>query len=172
GLTIQGSASYNKTELTNSPCLIGNIPGTAIEGQCVQNAWVGTAASGNAVSVTDVFGAQGQELANSPKLQANARVRYEWNANEFHYYWQLGAAYQGSSLSSATVVNQYEMPAWTTYDGSIGVERGNWHVDLVGSNLTDINKSLFTSAAQFIVAEVPQRPRTLGLRFGYRFSGE
>ena len=33
GLTIQGSASYNKTQLTNSPQLIGNIPGSASFGQ-------------------------------------------------------------------------------------------------------------------------------------------
>jgi hypothetical protein len=68
-------------------------------------------------------------------------------------------------------VNRYEMPAWTTVDASAGVSKGPWTIELVGSNITDINKSQFTSAAQFIVAEVPQRPRTLGVRFGYKFVG-
>ena len=63
------------------------------------------------------------------------------------------------------------MPAWTQWDGSAGVAKGPWSAELVGSNLTDINKSIFTSAAQFVRAEVPQRPRTLGLRIGYKFKG-
>jgi outer membrane receptor protein involved in Fe transport len=126
---------------------------------------------GAAVSVVDVFGSQGGGLANSPKLQANARARYDFSINNRDYYWQVGFAHQGSSFSNATVVNRYEMPSWTQFDASAGVSKGPWTVELVGSNLTDINKSVFTSASQFIIAEVPQRPRTLGIRFGYKFVG-
>ena len=108
---------------------------------------------------------------NSPKLQANARGRYDWSMGNRDYYWQVGLAHQGSSFSSATSVNRYEMPSWTSVDASAGVSKGAWTVELVGQNLGDINKSVFSSAAQFIVAEVPQRPRTLGLRIGYKFSG-
>jgi hypothetical protein len=39
-------------------------------------------------------------------------------------------------------------------------------------NLTDENKSLFTSNSQFIEVQVPMRPRTIGLRFGYSFGGK
>jgi hypothetical protein len=38
-------------------------------------------------------------------------------------------------------------------------------------NLTDEDTSLYTTASQFILAEVPMRPRTMGLRFGYSFGG-
>ena len=168
GLTIQGSMSYNKSELINSPQLPCNGPSiTCTSSGTVSSAIVG----GRTVSVVDVFGSKGGGLANSPKLQANARARYEWTMGANDYYWQFGLAHQGSSFSSATTVNRYEMPAWTTVDASAGVSKGPWTVELVGSNLTDINKSVFTSAAQFIVAEVPQRPRTLGIRFGYKMSG-
>ena len=39
-------------------------------------------------------------------------------------------------------------------------------------NLADENKSLFTSSSQFILVEVPMRPRTIGGRFGYSFGGK
>ena len=42
-------------------------------------------------------------------------------------------------------------------------------MEVVGSNLTDLNKSLLTNASQFIVTETVQRPRTLGVRIGYKF---
>jgi outer membrane receptor protein involved in Fe transport len=168
GLTVQGSLSYNKTKLINSPQLTCNNPaGDCVLGSTITEAWVG-----GPVPVVNVFGVKGDPTANSPKIQANARARYEWSMNNHDYYWQLGFAHQGSSFSSATSVNRYEMPAWTTWDASAGIAMNQWSVELVGSNLTDLNKSQFTSAAQFIVAEVPQRPRTLGIRFGYKFKGE
>jgi outer membrane receptor protein involved in Fe transport len=173
GLMIQGSGSYNKSELKNSPQLYvnntsANPPFTAAEiGQPIQYAWV----AGQRVSVTNVFGVPGDPLANSPKLQANARARYDWSTVGNDWYVQLGAAYQGSSLSSATHVNQYEMPAWTQWDMSAGVTRGAWTMEIIGQNLTDVNKSVFSSAAQFIRVDVPMRPRTLGLQIGYKFTG-
>lgn len=88
---------------------------------------------------------------------------------EFDYYWQVGFSHQAASFSSATAVNRYEMPSWTQWDASAGIAKGNWSVEVVGSNLTDLNKSLLTSASQFIVTETVQRPRTLGVRIGYKF---
>jgi hypothetical protein len=61
------------------------------------------------------------------------------------------------------------MPSWTEFSGSMGVASGSWTVEVVGTNLTNINKSLTTNADQFVVAEAPQRPRTFMLQFGYRF---
>jgi outer membrane receptor protein involved in Fe transport len=89
---------------------------------------------------------------------------------EFDYYWQVGAAHQAESFSSATAVNAYAQPAWTQFDASAGLSKGNWSVEFVGSNLTDLNKSLLTGASQFILTETVQRPRTLGVRIGYKFS--
>ena len=167
GLTIQGSASYNKTELTNSPQLINNIAGSPGFGTPVTTAYVGGV--NPVVNVVDVFGQQGQRTAMSPKLQANMRARYEWTHGDYDYYWQAGFAHQAASFSSATAVNRYEMPSWTSIDFSAGVSKGNWSAEFVGQNITDINKSLLTSASQFIVAETVQRPRTLGIRIGYKF---
>jgi outer membrane receptor protein involved in Fe transport len=79
--------------------------------------------------------------------------------------------YQDESYSSATEVNRYVMPSWTTWDAAIGIGRNSWNAELYAVNLTDENKSLYTTGSQFIVVEVPMRPRTIGLRFGYSFGG-
>ena len=56
-------------------------------------------------------------------------------------------------------------------DAAIGVSKDNWNAEFYVVNLTDEDTSMFTTAAQFILAEVPIRPRTMGLRFGYSFDG-
>jgi len=164
-LTIDGSASYNKSKLTNSPSLVNNNPASPTYGQPIETTYVG----GQPVTVTQPYGQKGDELANSPKLQANARGRYTWIMGDYAPFVMLGLQYQDSSYSSTNPINLYKMPSWTTWDASIGVKKDEWNAELYVVNLTDENKSLFTTASQFIVAEVPMRPRTIGLRINYAF---
>ncbi len=56
-------------------------------------------------------------------------------------------------------------------DAALGVSKDAWNAEFYVVNLTDEDKSLYTTASQFIIAEVPMRPRTMGLRFGYSFGG-
>jgi iron complex outermembrane receptor protein len=174
GLLIQGAGSYNESELTNSPQLVSNAPGSPTLGENITEAClvVTNGVCTQTVSVVDVFGPQGQELANAPKLQWNLRARYEWVMAQYRPFVSAAVQYQDESFSSATVVNRHRMPAWTTMDASIGVNKDEWNVELYVINLTDENKSLYTSTSQFILAEVPQRPRTIGLRIGYSFGGQ
>jgi iron complex outermembrane receptor protein len=166
GLTIQGSASYNNSELVNSPALVNNNPASPTFGDRITDALVG----GVLTPITDIYGKKGDAAANSPQFQANARIRYEWDVSEYQYYGQLGVAYQDSSFSSGTKLNLYEMPSWTTFDAWFGVAKDQWSMELIIMNLTDENTSLFTTGTQFIVAEVPMRPRTVSLKIGYRFA--
>ncbi len=80
--------------------------------------------------------------------------------------------HQDESYSTASVVSRQTMPSWTTMDASIGVMKDDWNAELYVVNLADENKSLFTSTSQFILVEVPMRPRTIGVRFGYSFGGK
>jgi outer membrane receptor protein involved in Fe transport len=164
-LTITGSASKNDTKLTNSPSLINNNPASPTFGESIDTAYI----SGTEVSVANVYGQKGDPLANSPELQANLRARYEFEFAGTQAFWQLGAAYQSKSLSSATSVNQFTMPSWTVFDGAIGVAKDSWRLELNAHNLTDENTSVFSNASQFILTEVPMRPRTINLRLGYEF---
>jgi len=165
-LTLQGSASYNETELTNSPSLTINNPDHPNFGDNVETAVVG----GQLIPITNVYGAEGSELANSPELQANARARYDFQIGDYDAFWQLGFVYQDKTQSSATVVNQFQIDSWTQWDASFGVAKGQWALEVFGSNITDEGGPIYTSASQFIVAEVPMRPRTIALRLGYSFS--
>ena len=79
-------------------------------------------------------------------------------------------AHQSESLNEAgNTENQFEMPAWTVLDGAIGIAKDAWRLELYVHNMTDENKSTFTTNRQFIVAEIPMRPRTITLRMGYDF---
>ncbi|HEV2228268.1 MAG TPA: TonB-dependent receptor [Steroidobacteraceae bacterium] len=171
GFTIQGSASWNSTQQTNSPSLIGDIPGTPGFGKPVTQSCAGPYPSVNCTPLVNVYGPEGSVLANSPPFQANLRGRYEWAIGEYQAFAQFGFVHQAHSLSATGNVEAYDQPGWTTYDGSIGIGKDAWEVELVGQNLTDVNESLFTSSRQFIITETPMRPRVLGVQFSYKFEG-
>ena len=64
---------------------------------------------------------------------------------------------------------RYTQPAYNTFDAAFGLGKGSWNVEVYGSNLGNNNASLFTSSSQFIKAEVPLRPRVLGVKLGLKF---
>ena len=166
GLSVNGSAAWNSGELKNSPALVGNIPGTADFGKPLTTFYV----NGVATPIQNVYGAAGSPLADSPPFEANMRVRYDWAVGDYLPYVQVGFQHQSHSQSASGNVESYDQPAWTTYDLSAGVARDNWTVSLIGTNVTNVNKSLFTTSRQWILTETPMRPRVIELTFGYSFS--
>ncbi len=168
-LTIDAAASYNKAELTNNPQFINNVAGTPNFGKPITEAWVGSAASGSAVSVKDVFGVEGDPAAYAPEFQGNVRARYEWSANSYDYYTQVGIVYSGERLSASNRLQAFTLKAYTDVGLSAGVAKDNWTAELIVTNVTDRHDADFISAAQFVETRNPPRPRTIGLQFGYRF---
>jgi iron complex outermembrane recepter protein len=163
GLTVTGSGSWNNSSQVNAPTLNGNVPGSQYYNQPVP------LVDSNGVAHSP-WGAIGSNLANSPPFQANLRARYDWDlSSSTHAFWQLAGSHTSHSYTATGTINGYELPAWTSYDGSIGIARDSWNMELFGQNLTNISPSLFTSAAQFIRTETIARPRVLGVRFGYKF---
>jgi len=163
-LTIEGAASYNKAELTNNPQFINNIAGTPGFGKPITESWVG-----GPVSVANVFGVEGDPAANAPEIQANVRSRYEWSANEYDYYWQLGLVYMDDRRSAANRLQTFQLKSYTDVSLSAGVARDKWTAELVVSNLTDRREADFASSSQFVETRNPPRPRTIGVQFGYNF---
>jgi outer membrane receptor protein involved in Fe transport len=90
---------------------------------------------------------------------------------------QLGAVYQSESLSSNDQLTldlqgrprSYVLPAFTTFDAALGAGKDAWLVQLYGENLTDTRAQLYTNYNQYYQAITVNRPRTIGLRFSYRF---
>ena len=178
-LTVQGAASWNHSEQTNSPVLTDNNPLSPNYGKPI------TAACNsfgiNCQPIINPFGPIGSPSADSPPIQFSLRARYEWNFNGYSPFVQVAATHSGHSFTQAganptigtgtisTGRLRFENPAYTTFDASCGIAKGAWYVTVYGQNLGDSNASTFVSTDQFIVAQTPLRPRVIGGEFGYKF---
>jgi iron complex outermembrane receptor protein len=186
GLTIQGSASYNDDEQSNSPCLIDNIPGSvnlsgvSEYGKCINEIY--QKGVGANEPFQNPFGLIGSSPAFSPKYQANLRARYDWMIGDYNAFAMFGGNYMGSMYNQPatylsgngvlipnTTYLRYLQPAYMTFDASMGVAIKQWTAQIFGENLFDSHASTFTSSAQFIKSEVPLRPMVAGIKIGYKF---
>jgi len=150
GLTFTGAASWNSSDQTNSPYLIGT------DGQPIK-------------SIPNPYGPLNSPLAQSPPFQANLRARYEFTFNDYHAFWQLGGVHQAHSYSATGNVQAFDQPGYTTYDGALGVAKDAWLVQLYGENITDVRYVTFINSGQFVQTNFIGRPRTIGLKYSYKF---
>jgi iron complex outermembrane recepter protein len=180
GLTLQGAASWNQSQQTNSPALIDENPASNNFGKPITQVCSATGTS--CTPIVNPYGPVGAPSANSPPLQFNLRARYDWSIAGYTPYVQFGATHSAHSytqaganptfLAGATITNsrgRFENPAYTVYDASFGVAKDAWWANVYVENLTDSNASVFVSTDQFIVAQTPLRPRVIGLTVGYGF---
>ena len=97
-------------------------------------------------------------------------MRYDWSFYDYGAFVQITGDHQGHMVTATGYVPAYDIPGFTTYGASGGVSRGQWAVQMFAQNLTNSGASVDTSAGQFILQEVPLRPRVLGIKFSYKFS--
>ena len=159
GLTVTASAAWNSSSQTNSPFLIDNNPASANFGKPITN-------------IPNPYGPLGSPTSYSPPFSANARIRYEWTFNDYNAFAQVGGMHQAHMITATGYVPAYDLPAYSSYDASVGVAKDQWTVQVFGQNLSNVNSSLSTNSSQFVLAEFPQRPRVLGVKFGYKFAGK
>ena len=181
GLTLQGAASWNHSEQTNSPVLTVNNPASQNFGKPITQ--VCDSSGANCTPFSNPFGVSGSPAANAPPLQFSLRARYEWTLpGGYLPYVQAGATHSAHSFTQAgsnpslaqagaitTGRLRFENPAYTTYDASFGVSKDQWWVSVYGENLSNSNASTFVSTQQFIVAQTPLRPRVIGATIGFKF---
>jgi iron complex outermembrane recepter protein len=176
GLTAQAAASWNSSEQTNSPYLVANNP--ALLASPASKADFGQPI----LSAQNPYGPIGSPSANSPPLQFNVRLRYQWTLNSYNAFVQAGAMHTAHSFTQSSVnpslsaggnvsttLLRFENPAYSQYDASVGVAKDAWTAEVYAQNLTNVNVSTFTSTNQFVPAETILRPRVLELRIGYKF---
>ena len=176
GLTVQGAASWNSSKQTNSPYVIANNPAL------LANPATAGEFGKPILSVQNPYGPLGTPSANSPPLQFNVRVRYQWALDSYNAFVQLGATHTAHSYTQAgnnptlsaganvsTTLIRFENPAYSLYDASAGIAKDAWSAEVYAQNLANSNASIFTSTTQFVPAETITRPRVLGLKIGYRF---
>jgi outer membrane receptor protein involved in Fe transport len=151
-LTLMGSASWNSSNLTNAPFLLSTT------GQPIVIPGHGSP-----------FGTTGSPLAQSPPFQASLRARYEVELADYKAFVQIGGTHQAHSYSATGNIQTYDQPGFSTYDASLGVAKDAWTAQLYGQNLTNTRADLFENGNQFVTAETINRPRTAGVKFGYKF---
>jgi outer membrane receptor protein involved in Fe transport len=169
GLSIEAGGAWNHSELIKqAPFLWAD--GTPINFSILE--------TGNNQKVPDLRGVLGSPLAGAPSLQGNIRARYELAFDGYDAFGQIAAVYQSHSLSTTDQLTHdlqgnstaYELPAFTTLDGALGVGKHRWLVQIYGENLTDTRAQLFANYSQYYKAVTVNRPRTIGFRFSYNFS--
>ena len=173
GSGVPGTAASRPTRRTliaNNPALLTDPATKAEYGQPDHSA------------SQNPYGPPGSPSANSPPLQFNLRLRYEWAMDAYHAFVQVGVthtahSYTQSSTNPAlsaggnvsTTLLRFENPAYSQYDASLGIAKDAWTAELFAQNLTNVIESVFTSSTQFVPAETITRPRVLGVRFGFKF---
>lgn len=170
GLTIEGGAAWNHSELAKQTSFLWR-DGTPIDFSALQTS------SGQKLS--NPGGALGSPLAGAPPFQVNLGARYEFTLNGFDAFAQLDAVHQSHSLATTDQLSldpqgnsiAYDLPAFTAYDGALGVGKNAWLVQVYGENLTDTRAELYANHAQWYKAITVSRPRTIGLRFSYKVKG-
>jgi len=183
-LTLTANLSRNDSTQTTSPCIRSSgvtptTPGNPTPlGACITQVRAGN----QNVAIPDPLGSIGSTPAFSPKLQYNLRARYDWTFNGYKAFAQAGMSHvddmanQPSSFQSGdgvliptTTWLRYTMPGYNTYDASFGFAKGSMDVQIFGQNLSNVLASTFTTSGQDIKAEVPLRPRVIGLKIGLKF---
>jgi outer membrane receptor protein involved in Fe transport len=183
-LTLMANLSHNDAKQTTSPCIksvgvTGSTPNNPTPvGDCITQVRSGN----HNVAIPDPLGAVGSTPAFSPKMQYNIRARYDWMFNDYKSFFQASMSHiddmanQPSSFQSGdgvavptTTWLRYTMPGYNTYDVSFGVAKDQWDAMVYAQNLTDVQASTFTTSGQDIKAEVPLRPRVVGVKIGIKF---
>ena len=154
-LTLSSSFAWNHSEQVNVPQLIGN--------------------NGQPVNLFPTPGL-GSPLAQAPPFQGNIRARYEAEVNSYRWHAQVAAQHSAHSVAQTVTLGGFEPPnqpqnPWTTYDAAAGIAKDAWDLELYGQNLTDARPQLYVNGFDFVHLVTPSRPRVVGLRLSYRFSG-
>jgi outer membrane receptor protein involved in Fe transport len=171
GLSIEAGGAWNRSELVKQATFLWG-DGTPIDFSALR--------SYGQRRVPNPGGVLGSPLAGAPSFEGNIRVRYDIAFNGYDMFAHIGAVHQSHSLATTDQVKldlqnrsiAYDLPPFTTYTGAVGVGKETWLVQVYGENLTDTRAQLFANYDQFYKAVTVNRPRTIGLRFSYKFSGK
>ena len=140
GLTVSGAFSFLDTEITNVITPTNDV-------------------------------SSGVELAYAPKFQGTLRARYEWdlpNSGLVAHVMPV-ASFSSSAFSDIVTINRDEMDSWTIFGVTAGVTADRWSAELFADNLTDERAEV---ARDFVFDRqrvTYARPRTIGVRMGFKF---
>ena len=180
GLTWSTGAAYNNAKLRNDFCRIA-VP----DFDCTVDVDLdGDGEPEENAKLAD----EGTRLPLTARWKANSRLRYEWvPTGDMRAHVQGSLTYEGNrrrdlrDLENSLYGN---MKGYTLLDAAAGLDRGPWNAQLYVKNLLDARGEI-TRNIQCVettcgdpdrltaigpkIYTVVTRPRTIGLRVGYRF---
>jgi iron complex outermembrane recepter protein len=168
GLTLEVGAAWNQSELVKEASFFW------ADGKPIDFSSLHTL---NGQKLSNPAGTLGSPLAGAPAFQGNLRARYEIAFGGYNAFVQFGAVHQSHSLATTDRLGldlqgnfvAYDLPPFTAYDGSLGIGKDAWLVQLYGENLTDMRAELYANYSLNYKAITVNRRRTMGLRFSYKF---
>jgi outer membrane receptor protein involved in Fe transport len=161
GLTVTASAAWNSSEVVKTLSLVNPT-------------------TGQPINTVNPFGTLGSPLSQSPPFQGNIRARYEFRVNDYNAFWQVAAQHQAHSYASTEHVNTtlqgatlaFDDPAFSTYDAAAGVSKDAWTAQVYAENLSNTRADLVSDYSEWVKTNTINRPRTVGLRWSYKFGGQ
>ena len=162
GLTLNAAAAYTDAKTKGNICNVSDD-----DEECSQ---------------TFVVTPSGTRLPITPKFKATATARYTWPMWTGKMHVQGSLAYRGSAAADlrqdidgeGTNPNDFlgRVRASTLVDTFLGYDWGKYTVELFATNLFDKRNDLVRFVACSICTQTrvtPGRPRTIGIRAGFRF---
>jgi iron complex outermembrane recepter protein len=172
-LGISAGVAFLDSELTENYCGFVNDNGNPeTRRDCPRDDGQG------GIEFSDPQAPKGTPLPVTPEWKANATVRYEFPVGEFQSHVQGSVIYADDRRTDLRDVENAiigEMPSYTVTDLSAGFGKNDWRLELFVTNVFDelAQVSRFAQCAEAVcggeVYVVPQRPRTIGLKFSQEF---
>ena len=163
---IEGDLAYLLTENWDV-----SLAFSLIDAELRKDYWINRANIGDG----NPDAAKGQSLPRVPDFKANVSTRYSFQLAEFDSYVQAYWVYTGSSYNSLVGSGATEtrarkkQHAYDILNVAVGIEQGNWGVELFVRNITDERGEVFKNAFSYDSRITTNRPRTIGLRWRQEF---
>lgn len=115
----------------------------------------------------------GDEIPQVPNFSGYLFARYQHSlSNGLEAFYQFNTSYKSGSATEFNQGNSFHhvIDSYAQSNLNLGVQNDDWNVALFVSNLTDEEGPVDINENQDnAFSYIPVKPRTVGLRFGYKF---
>lgn len=176
---IEGDVNWNVVENLNL-----SVAGTYVDAKLTRNFCQFAFTSNNVPVATsncsnaDALAPAGTRLPVTPTMKGSATARYKFNVGSFPSFFQGSVNHQSGSrtyLEPGQDSQIGDLPAFTTYDFSLGTGMHNWNLEFFVQNAFD-DHGILGRNPQCVVGDCyamariyPVKPQYFGVKFGQKF---